>query len=191
MIPASNAQDAEFLIGCELNERYDITSESGELLHLIASFSLDAIARILGTELPEHLAHGNKRLYGFSYFNQDEYFLDHISYYGTSDEPEFFAERYTRGIIADEGAFKFTTSPVYAFENAGQETDDEVSFVGGEPEFLQNEDCEELEGYAFIGQIIGYDLPEELEDLFYLTSNIGYFFIRNDFSEGLFFVQGT
>ena len=45
--------------------------------------------------------------------------------------------------------------------------------------------------YIFIGQILGMDLPEEVNEIFYLTENIGYIFINRDLSGGLFFVQTT
>lgn len=191
LVSADNMQSHELLIACEFNESHGISSENGEPLHLIASFSLEKIATILGVALPAHLLNSKKRLYFFSYFDQDEYFLDRISYDGTNDETEFFTEAYTRGIVADEGAFTFTGEAVFTIKATDQDSDDEVSFIGGEAEFLQNEDYTELEDYDFIGQVSGYDLPEELEELFYFTANIGYFYIKKDFSEGLFFVQGT
>ena len=35
------------------------------------------------------------------------------------------------------------------------------------------------------------DLPKEVNEIFYLTENIGYIFINPDLSGGLFFVQTT
>ena len=35
------------------------------------------------------------------------------------------------------------------------------------------------------------DLPKEVNEIFYLTENIGYIFINRDLSGGLFFVQTT
>ena len=42
-----------------------------------------------------------------------------------------------------------------------------------------------------IGQILGMDLPEKVNEIFYLTGNVGYIFINRDLSGGLFFVQAT
>ena len=42
-----------------------------------------------------------------------------------------------------------------------------------------------------MGQISGADLPSSLDDLFYLTENVGYIFVKKDLTGGLFFVQAT
>mgnify|MGYP005889045531 CR=1 FL=1 len=76
--------------------------------------------------------------------------------------------------------------PINPIENL-----DEMSFLGGQPEYLQQESDCCLEKYIFIGQILGMDLPEEVNKIFYLTENIGYIFINRDLSGGLFFVQTT
>ena len=66
-----------------------------------------------------------------------------------------------------------------------------MSFLGGRPEYLQQESDDFLEKYIFIGQILGMDLPEKVNEIFYLTENIGYIFINRDLSGGLFFVQNN
>ena len=53
-----------------------------------------------------------------------------------------------------------------------------MSFLGGQPEYLQQESDCCLEKYIFIGQILGMDLPEEVNKIFYLTENIGYIFLN-------------
>ena len=68
---------------------------------------------------------------------------------------------------------------------------DEMSFLGGQPEYLQQESYDFSEKYIFIGQILGMDLPEKVNEIFYLTGNVGYIFINRDLSGGLFFVQAT
>ena len=54
-----------------------------------------------------------------------------------------------------------------------------MSFLGGQPEYLQQESYDFLEKYIFIGQILGMDLPEKVNEIFYLTENIGYIFIKS------------
>jgi len=96
---------------------------------------------------------------------------------------------YTRVIVGDKNQFKFNLDkfyPINPIENL-----DEMSFLGGQPEYLQQESDGFLEKYIFIGQILGMDLPEEVNEIFYLTENIGYIFINRDLSGGLFFVQTT
>ena len=65
-----------------------------------------------------------------------------------------------------------------------------MSFLGGQPEYLQQESDDFLRKYIFIGQILGMDLPEEVNE-FLSNENIGYIFINRDLSGGLFFVQTT
>ncbi len=121
--------------------------------------------------------------YVFSYYDKEDYFLDYIT------EIDDAIQGYTRVIVGDKNQFKFNLDkfyPINPIENL-----DEMSFLGGQPEYLQQESDGFLEKYIFIGQILGMDLPEEVNEIFYLTENIGYIFINRDLSGGLFFVQTT
>lgn len=59
------------------------------------------------------------------------------------------------------------------------------------PNFLQNENYEQLVNYNFLCQISANDLPDELQDLFYLNDAVGYIFLKNNLDSGIFFVQTT
>ena len=125
----------------------------------------------------------DKVIYVFSYYDKEDYFLDYIT------EIDDAIQGYTKVIIGDKHQFQFNLDnfyPINLIENL-----DEMSFLGGQPEYLQQESDDFLEKYIFIGQILGMDLPEEVNEIFYLTENIGYIFINRDLSSGLFFVQTT
>ena len=119
----------------------------------------------------------------FSYYDKEDYFLDYIT------EIDDAIQGYTRVIIGDKHQFKFNLDKFYPINPI--ENIDEMSFLGGQPEYLQQESDDLLEKYIFIGQILGMDLPEKINEIFYLTENIGYIFINRDLSGGLFFVQTT
>ena len=125
----------------------------------------------------------DKVIYVFSYYDKEDYFLDYIT------EIDDAIQGYTKVIIGDKNQFKFNLDkfyPINPIENL-----DEMSFLGGQPEYLQQESYDFLEKYIFIGQILGMDLPEKVNEIFYLTENIGYIFINRDLFGGLFFVQTT
>ena len=125
----------------------------------------------------------DKVIYVFSYYDKEGYFLDYIT------EIDDAIQGYTKVILGDKNQFKFNLDkfyPINPIENL-----DEMSFLGGQPEYLQQENDDFLAKYIFIGQILGMDLPEEVNEIFYLTENIGYIFINRDLSGGLFFVQTT
>lgn len=184
-----NDPDGDFLVGCELLEPSLVHAKDGTPLHLIASMSLQAIAKTLQIEPPEDKRLAGSRLFFFSSYSEEDYFLDDICYHGTEEEAAIFTDGFTQGIVADAGTYGFGESQ--SFTLAQNTTATAGSFLGGEPEFLQNEYYPELNGFHFIGQILGYDLPKSLENLFYFPESIGYFFIKEDFSEGRFFVQAT
>ena len=69
------------------------------------------------------------------------------------------------------------------------------SFIGGAPQWLQNEDLA-LDGLAFALQIYGGELPASLRNLVFLADGVGYLFLPQGAAEGidrsgLFFVQMT
>jgi len=131
----------------------------------------------------QDMEYKDNAIYVFSYYDKEDYFLDYIT------EIDDAIQGYTRVIVGDKNQFKFNLDkfyPINPIENL-----DEMSFLGGQPEYLQQESDDYLEKYIFIGQILGMDLPEEVNEIFYLTENIGYIFINRDLSGGLFFVQTT
>ena len=80
-------------------------------------------------------------------------------------------------IIGDKNQFKFNLEnfyPINPIENL-----DEMSFLGGQPEYLQQEGYDFSEKYIFIGQILGMDLPEKVNEIFYLTGNVRYIFYKS------------
>ena len=173
------------LVGLDLDYSNKVIAPDGHELALIAFIPIEnllTIAPQFKTDFQDK-EYKDNAIYVFSYYDKEDYFLDYIT------EIDDAFQGYTRVIIGDKNQFKFNLDkfyPINPIENL-----DEMSFLGGQPEYLQQESYDFLEKYIFIGQILGMDLPEEVNEIFYLTENIGYIFINRDLSGGLFFVQTT
>lgn len=173
------------LVGLDLDYSNKVIAPDGHELALVAFIPIEnllTIAPQFKTDFQD-MEYKDKAIYVFSYYDKEDYFLDYIT------EIDDAIQGYTRVIVGDKNQFKFNLDkfyPINPIENL-----DEMSFLGGQPEYLQQESYDFLEKYIFIGQILGMDLPEEVNEIFYLTENIGYIFINRDLSSGLFFVQTT
>ena len=173
------------LVGLDLDYSNKVIAPDGHELALIAFIPIEnllTIAPQFKTDFQDK-EYKDKAIYVFSYYDKEDYFLDYIT------EIDDAIQGYTKVIVGDKSQFKFNLDefyPINPIENL-----DEMSFLGGQPEYLQQEGDDFLEKYIFIGQILGMDLPEEVNEIFYLTENIGYIFINRDLSGGLFFVQTT
>ena len=173
------------LVGLDLDYSNKVIAPDGHELALVAFIPIEnllTIAPQFKTDFQD-MEYKDKAIYVFSYYDKEDYFLDYIT------EIDDAIQGYTKVIIGDKNQFKFNLDkfyPINPIENV-----DEMSFLGGQPEYLQQESYDFLEKYIFIGQILGMDLPEEVNEIFYLTENIGYIFINRDLSGGLFFVQTT
>lgn len=173
------------LVGLDLDYSNKVIAPDGHELALVAFIPIEnllTIAPQFKTDFQD-MEYKDKAIYVFSYYDKEDYFLDYIT------EIDDAIQGYTRVIIGDKNQFKFNLDkfyPINPIENL-----DEMSFLGGQPKYLQQERDDFLEKYIFIGQILGMDLPEEVNEIFYLTENIGYIFINRDLSGGLFFVQTT
>ena len=173
------------LVGLDLDYSNKVIAPDGHELALVAFIPIEnllTIAPQFKTDFQD-MEYKDKAIYVFSYYDKEDYFLDYIT------EIDDAIQGYTKVIIGDKNQFKFNLDkfyPINPIENL-----DEMSFLGGQPEYLQQESYDFLEKYIFIGQILGMDLPEEVNEIFYLTENIGYIFINRDLSGGLFFVQTT
>ena len=173
------------LVGLDLDYSNKVIAPDGHELALVAFIPIEnllTIAPQFKTDFQD-MEYKDKAIYVFSYYDKEDYFLDYIT------EIDDVIQGYTKVIIGDKNQFKFNLDkfyPINPIENL-----DEMSFLGGQPEYLQQESYDFLEKYIFIGQILGMDLPEKVNEIFYLTENIGYIFINRDLSGGLFFVQTT
>ena len=174
------------MVGLDLDYSNKVMAPDGHELALIAFIPIEnllAIAPQFEKDFQEK-EYKDKAIYVFSYYDEEEdYFLDYIT------EIDDAIQGYTKVIVGDKNQFKFNLEnfyPINPIENL-----DEMSFLGGQPEYLQQESYDFSEKYIFIGQILGMDLPEKVNEIFYLTGNVGYIFINRDLSGGLFFVQAT
>lgn len=173
------------LVGLDLDYSNKVIAPDGHELALVAFIPIENLLTIVPqfkTDFQD-MEYKDKAIYVFSYYDKEDYFLDYIT------EIDDAIQGYTKVIIGDKNQFKFNLDkfyPINPIENL-----DEMSFLGGQPEYLQQESDDFLEKYIFIGQILGMDLPGEVNEIFYLTENIGYIFINRDLSGGLFFVQTT
>ena len=173
------------LVGLDLDYSNKVIAPDGHELALVAFIPIEnllTIAPQFKTDFQD-MEYKDKAIYVFSYYDKEDYFLDYIT------EIDDAIQGYTRVIIGDKHQFKFNLDKFYPINPI--EKLDEMSFLGGQPEYLQQESYDFLEKYIFIGQILGMDLPEKVNEIFYLTENIGYIFINRDLSGGLFFVQTT
>ena len=173
------------LVGLDLDYSNKVIAPDGHELALVAFIPIEnllTIAPQFKTDFQDK-EYKDKAIYVFSYYDKEDYFLDYIT------EIDDAIQRYTRVIVGDKHQFRFNLDKFYPINPI--ENIDEMSFLGGQPEYLQQESYDFLEKYIFIGQILGMDLPEEVNEIFYLTENIGYIFINRDLSGGLFFVQTT
>ena len=173
------------LVGLDLDYSNKVIAPDGHELTLVAFIPIENLLTIAPQFKIDFqdMEYKDKAIYVFSYYDKEDYFLDYIT------EIDDAIQGYTRVIVGDKKQFKFNLDkfyPINLIENL-----DEMSFLGGQPEYLQQESDDFLEKYIFIGQILGMDLPEEVNEIFYLTENIGYIFINRDLSGGLFFVQTT
>ena len=173
------------LVGLDLDYSNKVIAPDGHELALIAFMPIENLLTIVPQFKIDFKdkEYKDKAIYVFSYYDKEDYFLDYIT------EIDDAIQGYTKVIIGDKNQFKFNLDkfyPINPIENL-----DEMSFLGGQPEYLQQESYDFLEKYIFIGQILGMDLPEEVNEIFYLTENTGYIFINRDLSGGLFFVQTT
>ena len=173
------------LVGLDLDYSNKVIAPDGHELALIANIPIENLLTIAPQFKIDFQDKGykDKVIYVFSYYDKEDYFLDYIT------EIDDAIQGYTKVIIGDKNQFKFNLDkfyPINPIENL-----DEMSFLGRQPEYLQQESYDFLEKYIFIGQILGMDLPEKVNEIFYLTENIGYIFINRDLSGGLFFVQTT
>lgn len=173
------------LVGLDLDYSNKVIAPDGHELALVAFIPIEnllTIAPQFKTDFQD-MEYKDKAIYVFSYYDKEDYFLDYIT------EIDDAIQGYTRVIVGDKNQFKFNLDKFYPINSI--ENLDEMSFLGGQPEYLQQESDDFLAKYIFIGQILGMDLPEEVNEIFYLTENIGYIFINRDLSGGLFFVQTT
>lgn len=173
------------LVGLDLDYSNKVIAPDGHELALIAFIPIEnllTIAPQFKTDFQDK-EYKDNAIYVFSYYDKEDYFLDYIT------EIDDAIQGYTRVIVGDKNQSKFNLDKFYPINPI--ENIDEMSFLGGQPEYLQQEREDCLEKYIFIGQILGMDLPEEVNEIFYLTENIGYIFINRDLSGGLFFVQTT
>ena len=173
------------LVGLDLDYSNKVIAPDGHELALVAFIPIEnllTIAPQFKTDFQD-MKYKDKAIYVFSYYDKEDYFLDYIT------EIDDAIQGYTKVIIGDKHQFQFNLDnfyPINPIENL-----DEMSFLGGQPQYLQQASDDFLEKYIFIGQILGMDLPEKINEIFYLTENIGYIFINRDLYGGLFFVQTT
>lgn len=173
------------LVGLDLDYSNKVIAPDGHELELVAFIPIENLLTIAPQFKIDFqdMKYKDKAIYVFSYYDKEDYFLDYIT------EIDDAIQGYTKVIIGDKNQFKFNLDNFYSINPI--ENIDEMSFLGGQPEYLQQESYDFLEKYIFIGQILGMDLPEKINEIFYLTENVGYIFINRDLSDGLFFVQTT
>ncbi|WP_433852325.1 hypothetical protein [Stenotrophomonas nitritireducens] len=132
----------------------------------------------------------------FTTYAPGTYYLDAITYDGDPAELALLRSGTTQVLVHAagtlvHGALELPAHGLHARTGGG----DALSFIGGAPDWLQNEDLD-LGGLAFAWQIDGGDLPKPLRGLFFLADGVGYLYLPAQAAEGidrsgLFFVQVT
>lgn len=132
----------------------------------------------------------------FTTYAPGTYFLDEITYDGDPAELALLRRGTTQVLVHAAGTWVQGALELPAHRiHVQADGDDWRSFIGGEPQWLQNEDLE-LGGLAFAWQIDGGNLPPSLRNLFYLADGVGYLYlpaqpVEGTDRSGLFFVQVT
>lgn len=163
---------------------------SGRPLVLAASLPAAFLAEHAGIDI------GAGRIASvFTTYAPGTYFLDEITYHGDPAELALLRRGTTQVLVHEagtlvQGALELPPHGIHV-----QAGGDARSFIGGAPQWLQNEDLE-LGGLALALQIDGGNLPAPLRNLFYLADGVGYLYLPTQASEstdcsGLFFVQVT
>ena len=134
------------LVGLDLDYSNKVIAPDGHELALVAFIPIEnllTIAPQFKTDFQD-MEYKDNAIYVFSYYDKEDYFLDYIT------EIDDAIQGYTKVIVGDKNQFKFNLDkfyPINPIENL-----DEMSFLGGQPEYLQQENDDCLEKYIFIGQ---------------------------------------
>lgn len=163
--------------------------EDGNLMLFIASIPGETVTQILNIEVEE-----NTFFSIFSTYSREDYFLDKVIYNCNDDEEMNTIKRNTEIIYHQkEEAINLSEHKIPAFEFLFSENADEGNFLGGSPEFLQEELV--FEGYTFLMQFYAGNFPEGYKNILYLADAVGYVFIKNEWkineTAGLYFGQCT
>lgn len=176
---------------------------NGDKLTLILSLPTDFLNEILEFNLPKRHV-----LSVFTTYNEEDYFLDSITFHGDIDEWQNIRKGFTRVLLHEVGearnesdflipAQEIILGDELNLDLAGKgEGDMEIycgGLIGNESSLLQKENLG-LDDYQFCLQIYGGDFPEGFQDIFYLSDSVGYLFLNknNDDSDvGVFFTQCT
>lgn len=121
------------LVGLDLDYSNKVIAPDSHELALVAFIPIEnllTIAPQFKTDFQD-MEYKDKAIYVFSYYDKEDYFLDYIT------EIDDAIQGYTKVIIGDKNQFKFNLDkfyPINPIENL-----DEMSFLGGQPEYLQQE----------------------------------------------------
>lgn len=174
------------LIGRKLQT--GVYNVGGKELTLIFSIPVRSIKPLLVSLGFENIDNNlQKNISVYSFYDKKDYFLDFITYHGTDEEFLELIEQKNTQVLINTDALAYNEDTFVISFNEQQCN----SFFGDKPNFLQNENYEQLVNYNFLCQISANDLPNELQDLFYLNDAVGYIFLKNNLDSGIFFVQTT
>jgi len=160
----------------------------GEYLTLVASISGEMLVPLLGSSV------NGKYISVFSYYSENDYFLDNITYHGNKEELAFIIKNNTtkvliheKGGLVQEGHF---IRPMFIKLNNEESEWIQGSGFGIPPGFLQNENIF-FEDKEFILQFYSSDFPDPYKDIFGLSDAVGYLYINKSLDGGIFFTQVT
>lgn len=174
------------------------STPNGALLTLIMSLPTSFLNEHAGFSLP-----AGHFVSVFSYYSEDEYFLDAVTYHGSREELDWLRTGFTKVMLHEPGdeMFRATTIPAMRIDVEDIDLGIHSSFggskIGGEPNLLQAEPLQ-LEDQQFALQVYGNDFPRPYHGIFGLSDATGYVFINpappfapTASEAGTFFVQVT
>lgn len=172
-------------------------TQDGHPLTLLMSLPTEFLNRNAGVSLPS-----GKIVSVFSYYAQDEYFLDCITYHGSQEELDWLRRGFTRVLLHPPGGVMSSAEELppmeLEIEDAHSTPADTYggSKIGGTPTLLQAEPLA-LGDEKFALQVYGGSFPAGHRGVLGLSDAVGYLFIneskaRNgELDVGTFFVQVT
>lgn len=166
--------------------------EVGNLMTLIFSMPSELVSKVLNVELEE-----NTFFSVFSTYSQEktDYFLDKVIYNINDEEELEVIKKNTRVIYhkKENDGINLSKYEIPSYEITVSKGSDKETFLGGEPNFLQDEI--EFDEYSFFMQFYAGNFPSGYKNILFLADAIGYIFIEKNVKInepcGIYFGQST
>jgi hypothetical protein len=165
-------------------------NKDGNNLTLIASIPCEFFKEYVNLDF-----HDGSFISVFSTYDENDYFLDLITYHGDDEEMENINSGFTKVLIHEKGSPRNESNCIIPSKIIMPKDDinDDIEYtgskIGGNAGILQKENLKLVDNYVFAFQLYGADFPEGFEGIFELSDAVGYLYLNSD--DGKFFVQAT